>query len=79
MSLRATAGPRAHLLTRPRRAVLLKVNVDGDSSASYFAFIVGSLTVLPIVLPIAMRLYVRLGGFGSGARDLKRVWGDAQS
>lgn len=60
-------------------AVLLKVNIDGDSSASFFAGIVGALTVVPVVLPIVMRLYVRMGGFGSGARDLKRVWADAHN
>jgi hypothetical protein len=45
---------------------------------SYFTFIVGTLTVFPVVLPIAIRLYVRLGGFGSGAKDMKRVWADAK-
>ena len=53
-------------------ALLLKVNLDGDSSARYYTGIVVFMSVLPVVLPFGLQLYIRLGGFsGEDAVDAK--------
>ena len=53
-------------------ALLLKVNLDGDSSASFYTGIVIFMSVLPVVLPVGLHLYIRLGGFsGEDAVDAK--------
>ena len=57
-------------------ALLLKVNLDGDASRSFFSYIVGVLTVVPIALPVGIKLYIRLGGFGEQTREMKDVFND---
>jgi hypothetical protein len=53
-------------------ALLLKVNLDGDGSRFFFTGIVGALTVLPVLVPVLLQAYIRLGGFGGvDARELK--------
>ncbi len=39
-------------------ALLLKVNLDGEGDSTFFAVIVGGLSVLPIALPIVLRMYL---------------------
>ena len=60
-------------------ALLLKVNLDGDSSKDFFSYIVGVLTVVPIVIPIGIRLYIRLGGFSSQGKEMKRIFTDGKA
>ena len=57
-------------------ALLLKVNLDGDTSKDFFSYIVGVLTVVPVVLPVLIRIYLRLGGFGAQGKEMKRVFSD---
>jgi hypothetical protein len=42
---------------------LLKVNLDGDQSASFFTAIVSVMTIVPVLLPFSMQAYIKLGGF----------------
>jgi len=44
--------------------LLLKVNLDGDQSASFFTAIVTCINILPVLMPMAMQAYVYLGSFG---------------
>ena len=44
-------------------ALLLKVNLDGDQSASFFTAIVSVMTIVPVLLPFSMQAYIKLGGF----------------
>ena len=60
-------------------ALLLKVNLDGDASKDFFSYIVGVLTVVPIVIPIGIRLYIRLGGFKSQGKEMKRAFADGKA
>ena len=43
-------------------ALLLKVDLDGNGSSSFFNAIVGVLCVVPMVLPFIVRFYLRLYG-----------------
>ena len=43
-------------------ALLLKVNLDGESRSGFFSFIVGFLSLVPIVLPILIKLVIRFYG-----------------
>ena len=43
-------------------ALLLKVNLDGESRSGFFSFIVGFLSLVPIVLPILIRIIIRAYG-----------------
>ena len=43
-------------------ALLLKVNLDGESRSGFFSFIVGFLSLVPIVLPIVIRVIIRAYG-----------------
>jgi len=53
-------------------ALLLKVNLDGDGSARFFTGIVGAMTLLPVLLPVGLQAYIKLGGFSSEeSHDLK--------
>ena len=55
-------------------ALLLKVNLDGDSSATFFTSIVVFLSVLPVVLPFGLQAYIHLGGLtGDDAIDAKEL------
>ena len=53
-------------------ALLLKVNIDGEGSARFFGGIVSALCVLPVALPMLLRLYMRVGGGGLEARSMMR-------
>ena len=53
-------------------ALLLKVNVDGEGDARFFSGIVGALCLVPVCMPVALRLYARFGGEGSEARAIVR-------
>jgi predicted outer membrane repeat protein len=44
-------------------ALLLKVDLDGDNTAGYFTGIVGCLTLVPIVCPFTLSVYLHFGGF----------------
>ena len=44
-------------------ALLLKVNLDGDQSATFFTAIVSVMTIVPVLLPFTMQAYIKLGGF----------------
>lgn len=50
-------------------ALLLKVDLDGSGSSSFFSFVVGALTIVPIALPVLLKLYIKLYG-GLEARML---------
>ena len=53
-------------------ALLLKVDLDGDNTARYFTGIVGCLTLVPVVVPVALTVYIRIGGFShEEAQDAK--------
>ena len=52
-------------------ALLLKVNLDGDNSASFYSGIVGALTILPVALPFALQAYIKLGSWNEGQEDLE--------
>ena len=53
-------------------ALLLKLNVDGERDSGFFGGIVVALCVVPVLLPLAMRLYLRFVGGGLEARALVR-------
>ena len=53
-------------------AVLLKLNVDGEGDARFFDGIVSALCIVPVALPVAMRLYLRFVGGGLESRALVR-------
>ena len=53
-------------------ALLLKLDVDGEGDASFFHGIVVALCVVPVLLPMALRLYLRFVGGGLEARALVR-------
>ena len=52
-------------------ALLLKVDMDGQSNSGFFSFIVGALTIVPILLPIILKVYIKLYG-GLEARMLAK-------
>lgn len=52
-------------------ALLLKVDLDGDNSASYYSGIVSALALLPIVLPFALQAYLKLGAWGEQTEDME--------
>jgi magnesium-transporting ATPase (P-type) len=43
-------------------ALLLKVNVDGESNSSFFSFVVGVLSIVPIALPVLIKIWLKLYG-----------------
>jgi hypothetical protein len=43
-------------------ALLLKVNLDGEGDSGFFTGIVGCMSIVPIGLPIFIKLYVRFFG-----------------
>ena len=43
-------------------ALLLKVDVDGQNKSAFFSFVVGALSIVPVVLPILIRLWLKLYG-----------------
>jgi hypothetical protein len=43
--------------------------LDGSGSSGFFSFVVGALTVVPIALPVLLKLYIKLYG-GLEARML---------
>lgn len=43
-------------------ALLLKVDVDGESRSSFFSFVVGVLSVVPVALPVVIKVWLRLYG-----------------
>jgi hypothetical protein len=43
-------------------ALLLKVNMDGDGSAGFFTPLVGVMCMVPLVLPVIIKVYFKLGG-----------------
>ena len=51
-------------------ALLLKLDVDGQGDARFFSGIVSALCVVPVALPLAIRLYLRFVGGGLEARAL---------
>ena len=59
-------------------ALLLKVNLDGAGDARFFSGILGTLIILPLVLPLATRFYLRFQGGGLEGRSLMRdaEWSD---
>ena len=61
-----------HLFLLLLVALLLKLNVDGEGDARFFGGIVSALCVLPVAMPMLLRLYMRFGGGGLEARSLMR-------
>jgi hypothetical protein len=66
-----------HLRSSPARprhtaALLLKVNLDGEGDARFFTGIVGALCLLPVCLPVLLRVYARLSGGGLDARAITK-------
>ena len=55
------------------------MNLDGDSSKAFFSYVVGVLTVLPIAIPLGIRAYVQLGGFGKQSKEMKHVFRDGMA
>lgn len=49
-------------------ALLLKVDVDGQSNSAFFSYVVGALSVLPIALPVLIKVWLKLYG-GVEARN----------
>jgi hypothetical protein len=43
-------------------ALLLKVNLDGENASSLFSYVVGVMTVVPISLPLFIRVWLRMYG-----------------
>ena len=43
-------------------ALLLKVNLDGTNGSSFFSYVVGVMSVVPISLPLFIRLWLRFYG-----------------
>ena len=43
-------------------ALLLKVDVDGENKSAFFSFVVGALSVVPIVLPVLIKVWLKLYG-----------------
>ena len=55
-------------------ALLLKVQVDGSQSDSaFFTVIVGVMSIAPVVLPIALKLVMKLGVSSDQKRDMKGI------
>jgi hypothetical protein len=50
-------------------ALLLKVDVDGDSTAGFFEGIVSALAIVPIGLPIVIKAFIYLAAVGSEEVD----------
>ena len=43
-------------------ALLLKVNLDGEGGSGFFSFIVGIMSIVPIALPILIKLWLHFYG-----------------
>ena len=43
-------------------ALLLKVNLDGTGGSAYFSGIVGALMIVPIALPVFIKLWLKVFG-----------------
>jgi hypothetical protein len=55
-------------------ALLLKVQVDGSQSdSSFFTAIVGVMSIAPVVLPIALKLLMKLSVNSDQKRDMKGI------
>jgi hypothetical protein len=55
-------------------ALLLKVQVDGSQSdSSFFTAIVGVMSIAPVVLPIALKLVMKLSLNSEQKRDMKGI------
>lgn len=55
-------------------ALLLKVQVDGSQSdSSFFTAIVGVMSVAPVVLPIALKLLMKLSLNSDQKRDMRGI------
>ena len=50
----------------------LQLNVDGEQDSGFFGVLVIAVCTVPVVLPLAMRLYLRFVGGGLEARALVR-------
>ena len=53
------AADRTALLTR---AALRRVDVDGEGDSRFFSFVVGALSVIPVALPVIIKVWLRLYG-----------------
>ena len=43
-------------------ALLLKVDVDGENKSAFFSFVVGALSIVPIALPVLIKVWLKLYG-----------------
>ena len=43
-------------------ALLLKVDMDGANKSAFFSFVVGALSVVPVVLPVLIKVWLKLYG-----------------
>jgi hypothetical protein len=57
-------GAHANLYLLLLCGLLLKVNLDGDNTKSFYSSIVTVLSALPLALPFLLQGYIALGGFG---------------
>ena len=53
-------------------ALLLKVNLDGTGSSTFFSGIVGALSLMPLVLPIAIKMYVSFAGNNMEMKEMMK-------
>ena len=43
-------------------ALLLKVDMDGTNKSAFFSFVVGALSIVPVVLPVLIKIWLKLYG-----------------
>ena len=43
-------------------ALLLKVDMDGTNKSAFFSFVVGALSIVPVVLPVLIKVWLKLYG-----------------
>lgn len=66
-------GAHANLYLLLLCGLLLKVNLDGDNTKSFYTSIVTVVSALPLALPFILQAYIALGGFGDeGSEQLNK-------
>jgi hypothetical protein len=52
--------------------VLLKLDIDSEGDAPFFSGLVSALCIIPVGMPLLIRMYLRFIGGGLEARSLVR-------